>query len=36
MGNTDKTQVFFDMLTNTTVHTKGSKSILLKTTGHEN
>jgi hypothetical protein len=27
--------VFFDMPANTTVDTKGSKSVLVKTTGHE-
>jgi hypothetical protein len=32
MGNTDKTPVFFDMTANTTVDTKGSKSVLVKTT----
>jgi hypothetical protein len=35
MGNADKTPVFFDMPANTTVDTKGSKSVLVKTTGHE-
>jgi hypothetical protein len=36
MGNADKTPVFFDMPAHTTVDTKGSKSVLVKTTGHEN
>jgi hypothetical protein len=35
MGNAGETPVFFDMLTNTTVDTKGSKSVLVKITGHE-
>jgi transposase-like protein len=35
MGNTDETPVFFDMLANTAVDSKGSKSVLVKTTGHE-
>jgi hypothetical protein len=35
MGNKDETTVFFDMPTNTTVDTKSSKSVLIKTTGHE-
>jgi hypothetical protein len=35
MGNTAKTPVFFDMPANTTVHTKGLKSVLVKTTGLE-
>jgi hypothetical protein len=35
MGNTDETPVFFDMPANITVDTKGSKSVLVKTTGHE-
>jgi hypothetical protein len=35
MGNADETPVFFDMLANTTVDIKGSKSVLVKTTGHE-
>jgi hypothetical protein len=35
MGSTDKTPVFFHMLANTTVDTKCSKSLLIKTTGHE-
>jgi hypothetical protein len=34
MGNADETPVFFDMPANTTVDTKGSKSVLNKTTGH--
>jgi hypothetical protein len=36
MGNADEIPVFFDMSANTTVDTKGSKSVLVKTTGHEN
>jgi hypothetical protein len=32
MGNMDATPVFFNMLANTTVDTKGSKSVLVKTT----
>jgi hypothetical protein len=32
MGNADETPVFFDLPTNTTVDTKGSKSVLVKTT----
>jgi hypothetical protein len=35
MGNAEETPVFFDMPANTTVDTKGSKSVLVKTTGHE-
>jgi hypothetical protein len=35
MGNGNETPVFFDMPPNITVHTKGSKSIHVKTTGHE-
>jgi hypothetical protein len=35
MGNADETPVFFDMPANTTLDTKGSKSVLVKTTGHE-
>jgi hypothetical protein len=35
MGNADGTPVFFDMPANTTVDTNGSKSVLVKTTGHE-
>jgi hypothetical protein len=35
MGNADETPVFFDMPANTTVDRKGSKSVLVKTTGHE-
>jgi hypothetical protein len=35
MGNADETPVFFDMPANTTVDAKGSKSVLVKTTGHE-
>jgi hypothetical protein len=35
MGNADETPMFFDMPANTTVDTKGSKSVLVKTTGHE-
>jgi hypothetical protein len=34
MGNADETPVFFDTPANTTVDTKGSKSVLIKTTGH--
>jgi hypothetical protein len=30
MGNKHETPVFFDMLANTTVDTKGSKSVLVK------
>jgi hypothetical protein len=30
-----KPQSFFDMMSNTTADTKGSKSVLVKTTGHE-
>jgi hypothetical protein len=36
MGNADETPVFFDMPANTTVDTKGSKSVLVKTTGMKN
>jgi hypothetical protein len=36
MDNTDETPVFFYIPANTTVHTKGSKSVLVKTTGHKN
>jgi hypothetical protein len=35
MGIADETPVFFDMLANTTVDTKSSKSVLVKITGHE-
>jgi hypothetical protein len=35
MGNTDETPIFFYMPANTAVGTKGSKSVLVKTTGHE-
>jgi hypothetical protein len=35
MGKANETPVFFDMVANTTVDTKGSKSVLVKTTGHE-
>jgi hypothetical protein len=35
MVNADETPVFFDMLANTRVDTKGSKSLLVKTTGYE-
>jgi hypothetical protein len=35
MDNADETPVFFYMQANTTVDTKGSKSVLVKTTGHE-
>jgi hypothetical protein len=35
LGNADETPVFFDMLANTTGDTKGCKSVLVKTTGHE-
>jgi hypothetical protein len=35
MGNADETPVFFVMPANTTVDTKGSKSVLVKTIGHE-
>jgi hypothetical protein len=35
MRNADETPVFFDMSANTTVDTKGSKSVLVKTTGFE-
>jgi hypothetical protein len=35
MGNAGETPVFFDTPTNTTVDTKSSKSIHVKTTGHE-
>jgi hypothetical protein len=35
IGNTDETLVFFDMPANITVDTKGSKSVLVKRTGHE-
>jgi hypothetical protein len=35
MGNTDETPVFFYMPANTTVDTKGSNSVPVKTTGHE-
>jgi hypothetical protein len=33
--NTDETPVFFHVPADTTVDTKGSKSVLVKTTGHE-
>jgi hypothetical protein len=35
MGNADETPVFFDMPANTTVDTKSSKSLFVKTTGYE-
>jgi hypothetical protein len=35
MGNTEETPVLFDKPANTTVDTKGSKSVHVKTTGHE-
>ncbi|KAG7165833.1 Pogo transposable element-like 4 [Homarus americanus] len=35
IGNMDKTSMNFDMISNRTVETKGSKTILVKTTGHE-
>jgi hypothetical protein len=35
MGNADETPIFFNMPANTTVDTKGSKSVLDKTKGHE-
>jgi hypothetical protein len=35
MGNADETPVFFDMPANTTIDTKSSKSVLVKTTGLE-
>jgi hypothetical protein len=35
MGNRDETPIFFYMPANTAVDTKGSKSVLVKTTGHE-
>jgi hypothetical protein len=35
MSNADENPVFFDMPANTTVDTKGSKSVHVKTTGHE-
>jgi hypothetical protein len=35
MGNIDENPVFLHVLANTTVDTKSSKSVLVKTTGHE-
>lgn len=35
IGNADETPVFFDMASNTTVDTKGVKSVLLRGTGNE-
>jgi hypothetical protein len=35
MGNADKTSVFFDILTTTTVDAKVSKAALVKTKRHE-
>lgn len=35
IGNMDETPVFFDMLSNRTVETKGTKTVLVKSTGHE-
>jgi hypothetical protein len=35
MGNAHEIPVFSDMPANTTVDTKCSKSVLIKTTGHE-
>jgi hypothetical protein len=35
IGNTDKTPVYFDMLSNYTIDETGVKSILIKTSGNE-
>lgn len=35
IGNMDETPCFFDMLSNKTVDSKGKKTILIKSTGHE-
>ncbi|KAJ1130292.1 hypothetical protein NDU88_008646 [Pleurodeles waltl] len=35
IGNMDETPMNFDMVGNRTVHPKGAKTILIKTTGHE-
>lgn len=35
IGNMDETPMNFDMISNRTVEAKGSKTILVKTTGHE-
>ena len=35
IGNMDETPVWFDMPTSKTVNTKGEKTVLIKTTGHE-
>lgn len=35
MGNADQTPVFFDMPTSVTVHKRGDKSVIVKSTGNE-
>ncbi|KFD59154.1 hypothetical protein M514_28667 [Trichuris suis] len=35
IGNMDETPIFFDMIGNRTVDSKGTKSIVVKSTGHE-
>lgn len=35
IGNMDETPVFFDMLSNRTVEVKGTKTVMVKSTGHE-
>ncbi|KAJ8403318.1 hypothetical protein AAFF_G00355350 [Aldrovandia affinis] len=35
MGNADQTPVFFDMPTSVTVHKKGDKSVIVRSTGNE-
>ena len=35
MGNMDETPMYFDMPSNTTLHRKGDKTVLIRTTGHE-
>ena len=35
MGNADQTPVYFDMPVPVTVHKKGEKSVLVKSTGNE-
>ena len=35
IGNMDETAVYFDMPGNATLHHKGEKSVIIRTTGHE-